>query len=145
MAPKVSIICKHGLLSIKDKKELLKLVIFTLSRFQNYYAGLSIKFVSLEEMIELNQTFRGKNYETDIISFPSDEIDPENRVRYLGDIAISYDVARKNAINGNIPVFEEIKFLVIHGILHLLGYSDDSEEGYQKMILLQKEILNVFK
>jgi probable rRNA maturation factor len=69
---------------------------------------------------ELNQRFRHKNKPTDVLSFP----------RPLGgDIAISVDIAAENAARYGHDVAEELKILVLHGMLHLAGYDHESDNG----------------
>ena len=69
---------------------------------------------------ELNRRFRRKNKPTDVLSFP----------RPLGgDIAISADIAAENATRYGHDVAEELKILVLHGMLHLAGYDHESDNG----------------
>ena len=69
---------------------------------------------------ELNRRFRRKNKPTDVLSFPR----PEG-----GDIAISADIARKNALLYGHTIAEELKILVLHGMLHLAGYDHETDNG----------------
>ena len=75
-----------------------------------------------------NKQFRHKTESTDVLSFPSGERgnDPG---RYLGDILISAETARANARRHGLRLEEEIKILVLHGLLHLLGYDHESDAG----------------
>jgi probable rRNA maturation factor len=69
---------------------------------------------------ELNRRFRRKNKPTDVLSFPRTE---------GGDIAISADIARKNAALYGHAVAEELKILILHGMLHLAGYDHETDNG----------------
>jgi probable rRNA maturation factor len=90
---------------------------------------------------ELNLQFLGIDASTDVLSFPSDEIDPETGNRYLGDIIISYPKALTQSQQAGHAVESELQLLVVHGCLHLLGY-DHAEEGEKrKMWAVQSEIL----
>jgi probable rRNA maturation factor len=90
---------------------------------------------------ELNLQFLGIDAPTDVLSFPSDEIDPETGNRYLGDIIISYPKALAQSQQAGHSAENELQLLVVHGCLHLLGY-DHAEEGEKrKMWAVQAEIL----
>lgn len=77
---------------------------------------------------QANSRFRGKRQATDVLSFP----DGENG--RLGDILISARRARKQAEAHGHPVEEEIKILVLHGLLHLLGYDHERDNGEMERI-----------
>jgi probable rRNA maturation factor len=81
---------------------------------------------------ELNRRFRKKNKPTDVLAFPM------NEEGVLGDIAISTETARRNAKRFGVSYEQEMKRLVIHGVLHLLGYDHGrkmrrAEENYQEL------------
>ncbi|MDX1931975.1 MAG: rRNA maturation RNase YbeY [Capsulimonadales bacterium] len=83
----------------------------------------------------LNRTWRGLDKPTDVLSWPQDEptpVSPE-RTDLLGDVVISLDTAERQAVARQWTIEEEISLLLIHGILHLLGYEDESEEGALRM------------
>lgn len=91
--------------------------------------SLVIAFVSDQKMRQLNSTFRGKNLTTDVLSFPFEtdefEIDQDN----LGDIAISLEQAARQAKENKLTFATEIKQLILHGILHLIGYDHETDNG----------------
>ena len=91
-----------------------------------------IIFVDDKKITELNKTYFNKIKPTNVISFPIKE---EN---YLGEIYISIDTAQKEAKEWNVSLFFEIMYLIIHGILHLLGYDDTDPEN--EKIMENKEI-----
>jgi len=74
----------------------------------------------------LNRRFRGKNKETDVLSFPADGFGPE---KIAGDLAIGIPVAQKQAVEHNHPLATEIKVLMLHGLLHLAGYDHETDTG----------------
>lgn len=74
---------------------------------------------------ELNRTFRGKNKATDVLSFPA----IENEEGIAGDLAISLDIARKQAAAFGHPLDEELRVLILHGVLHLAGYDHEVDHG----------------
>ena len=89
-------------------------------------------------MAELNARFRGKNRPTDVLSFPSDEAGTDNRV--TGDLAISLPALGRNALKYSVSENEELKRLVVHGILHLAGMDHGRGKG-RAMQSLQEDLL----
>lgn len=92
---------------------------------------------------KLNKEYRGIDRETDVISFAledNEEIKEEHRV--LGDIYISIDKAKSQAIEYGHSFKREICFLAVHGFLHLLGYDHMELEDEKVMFSRQEEILN---
>ena len=89
-------------------------------------AAVNILVTSNDELRELNRRFRGKDQPTDVLSFPAL---PELKPRYAGDIAISAEVAAQNARVLGHSAAEEIKVLILHGILHLRGYDHERDSG----------------
>jgi len=106
---------------------------------------LSIIVDDDEKLKELNRQFLGIDTATDVLSFPANEIDPETGRRYLGDIIISFSHAEKQAQDAGHSTAREIQLLVVHGILHLLGYDHADNKGKQKMWIIQEEILASLK
>ncbi len=80
------------------------------------------------EMASLNEQFRGKAGTTDVLSFPWNDVSPDGGER-LGDIAISLQKARAQAREFGHAVEEEIRILLLHGVLHLTGYDHESDDG----------------
>ena len=87
---------------------------------------INVLVTSSAEMKRLNRRFRGKDQPTDVLSFPAE---PDLRKNLAGEIAISADIATKNAQSlGHSPA-DEVKILVLHGVLHLRGYDHESDDG----------------
>ena len=87
---------------------------------------VNVRITSNEEMRRLNREFRRKNEPTDVLSFPSSlngKSDP------AGDIAISAEIAYANAGALGHPFEEELKILMLHGLLHLAGYDHENDKG----------------
>lgn len=105
---------------------------------------LGIQLITSERSRELNLKHRQKDKPTDVLSFPLDDVTlAKYDILPLGDIFICPDVALAQAKEHHIPEKEEMARLVIHGILHLLGYDHEkSPADEKKMIELQEEILN---
>jgi len=87
---------------------------------------INVLLTSSAEMKTLNRRFRGKDQPTDVLSFPAE---PELRKNLAGEIAISADIASKNAQSLGHSSADEVKILVLHGVLHLRGYDHESDDG----------------
>lgn len=85
---------------------------------------VGICLVEDREIRRLNRQFRGKDKATDVLSFPAGERDG-----YLGDIAISPATARRNARRYGRPLKDELRILLLHGVLHLLGHDHETDQG----------------
>jgi len=92
---------------------------------------LAIAFVDDAAMRELNRKFRRKNKTTDVLTFPGD--DPS----HLGDVVISVDQARRQAADEKHSLSTEIRYLVLHGILHALGYDHETDSGEMNALELR--------
>jgi probable rRNA maturation factor len=84
---------------------------------------LSVALVSDRRMRSLNRQFRGKDVATDVLSFPS----ADNG--FLGEIVIASGVTARQAREAGHPPATELKILALHGLLHLLGYDHEADEG----------------
>jgi probable rRNA maturation factor len=102
---------------------------------------LSVVIDGDELLRSLNLQFLGNDAPTDVLSFPADEVDPDTGENYIGDIIISFPRALAQAGQAGHPVEAEIQLLVIHGVLHLLGYDHATEEEKKEMWKLQRELL----
>jgi probable rRNA maturation factor len=103
---------------------------------------VSLALIDRETMRSLNQRYRGIDAPTDVLSFPmSDEKSFVPPVRLLGDVLVCPEVAAENATKLGHSLDEELSLLVVHGVLHLLGYSDESDEERKAMDARQKELL----
>jgi len=93
----------------------------------------SVAFISDRRMKELNGFFRGKDSTTDVLSFPHapDEFEPSEggTQNYLGDIVISVEQAQEQAKENKLALEDEIKQLILHGLLHLCGYDHETDDG----------------
>jgi probable rRNA maturation factor len=103
-------------------------------------AELSLALVENSEIQTLNAKYRKKDYPTDVLSFPVDEHSPAKE-RLLGDVVISIQKAREQAKQGRRSLDEEMMTLLIHGVLHLLGYDHErSAQEARIMTRLEKRI-----
>ena len=104
-------------------------------------SDITICFVSEVEIARLNLAFRGKKGPTDVLSFPADRgkkkriytEDAEStegaEKSYLGDIAIAPETARRYAKKNGRSLSNELRVLILHGVLHLLGYDHETDRG----------------
>ena len=96
-------------------------------------------FVDDEKILEVNNEYLGHDYYTDVITFDYDEDDVIN-----GDIVISLDTVRTNAEQFGKTYDDELHRVIIHGILHLLGYDHVTPEQERQMFGLQRQLLLTF-
>jgi probable rRNA maturation factor len=106
---------------------------------------ITLRLTDDEEMRQLNQTFRGEDKTTDVLSFNQDSLDPESGRTYLGDIVISIPQAEKQAESQGHSLTAECAFLAIHGTLHLLGYDHYDPAEKEQMWALQDQIFAYIK
>lgn len=105
-------------------------------------AGVAVCLVTDGEIARLNREYRGKPGPTDVLSFPAggssksngvaggeDTRDEPDAAFHLGDIAISPAAARRNARSLGRNVQEELRVLILHGVLHLAGYDHETDQG----------------
>jgi probable rRNA maturation factor len=113
---------------------------------------LGVVITTDDEVQYLNREYLGHDYKTDVISFAMSDgeeqdpgvlqfITPPERPRYLGDIAISYDRAAEQAPDYGHAPDVEVATLLIHGLLHLLGYDDTAEDAREVMHARQDALL----
>ena len=102
---------------------------------------LTIVLTDDRQLHELNRDFLGVDAPTDVLSFPSSELDPETGAAYLGDILISIPRATQQAQAAGHPVEAEAQLLVVHGVLHLLGYDHSNAEEKAQMWEEQAKVL----
>jgi probable rRNA maturation factor len=89
----------------------------------------------------LNRDWRGQDKATNVLSFPAPADVPGGELPFLGDIAIAYETLAREAGDEGKPVLHHLAHLVIHGVLHLLGYDHESDEEAETMEGLERTIL----
>lgn len=94
------------------------------SKAAHLRGALNVLVTSGQELRALNRRFRKKDKTTDVLSFP-----PMFNEGFAGDIAISADIAARNARQLGHTAADEVKILVLHGVLHLAGYDHESDGG----------------
>ena len=115
--------------------------VLNLSSSMNYF---DLMFVGLKKIKDLNLKFRNKNKTTDVISLAYNEpfAYQSKQINILGEVYIAYNVAIKQAKAYKHSLKREICFLVLHGLLHLIGYDHMNLDDEKKMFGLQEDILN---
>ena len=108
-----------------------------LRRLVRRSATLSIALVGAGAMAALNRRYRGKDYPTDVLSFPLDESIDGSPL--LGEVVISPAVAARNARRFGVAEQEELRKLLVHGILHVLGFDHETDGG--EMARLERRLL----
>lgn len=108
-------------------------------------AELSILLADDATVRELNQRYRDTDAATDVLSFAQSEGEafarPDGAAPHLGDIVISVDTAREQAAEYKLALHDEVAHLLVHGILHLLGYDHEQPDDAAAMRLQEDEIL----
>lgn len=124
-----------------DEKKLNILAKKILSEFDKLDQELSITYVDNESIREMNRQYLGKDDFTDVIAFNMED-DMEDNL--LGDVYISAEQARLQAGDFGADAVHELVRVTIHGILHVLGYEDDTPGKKQKMHRLEDKWLKVY-
>ena len=116
------------------------------------HAGVTVCLVSDAQIARMNETFRKKKGPTDVLSFPASQRRRPVRLgrrprkskdsEYLGDIAISPATARRYARKNGRRLPNELRVLILHGLLHLLGYDHETDRG--QMDRLEKKLRTRF-
>jgi probable rRNA maturation factor len=95
--------------------------------------AVSIVFVGARMMRALNSRYRKKDYPTDVLSFSYGDMKID-RIPFLGEIVISPEIAVRQAIRWGVCPEKELRKLLAHGILHLLGYDHETDRGQMNRI-----------
>lgn len=108
---------------------------------------LSVALVDIEEMTALNGQYRGKEGPTDVLSFPCDDpctVAEEGEEVAIGDVVIAPVIAEKQALDYGHTVEEELNLLLVHGVLHLLGYDHIDDEEAAAMQARERVLLEAW-
>jgi len=100
--------------------------------------SVTIVFVSDAAIKKLNRQFRGKNYSTDVLSFPTkaEDFESDNQ-SHLGEVVISVERAAAQAKENGLTFSNEVEQLILHGLLHLSGYDHDTDNGEMSRLELR--------
>ncbi len=97
---------------------------------------VSIVFVSDQEIKRINKSYRQIDKETDVLSF-------EGEGDSLGEIVIDYAQIKRQAKEFNRGINDELVFILVHGLLHLVGYDDKTEKSRLKMVKLGERFIRI--
>lgn len=105
-------------------------------------AELAILFTDDSAQRDLNKTYRGKDASTNVLSFPfGDTPLPANMPRPIGDISLAYETIMREAEDADIPPDAHLHHLIIHGLLHLLGYDHEDDAMASIMERMETRVL----
>jgi rRNA maturation RNase YbeY len=124
---------------LKDSKKYTDWIKKILISESHQFADISYVFCTDKYLLDLNKKFLGHNTYTDIISFDYSE---GNRIS--GEIYISTERVKENAQRYNVEFDTELKRVMAHGILHLVGYKDKTEEDQKVMRAKEDEKMDMF-
>jgi probable rRNA maturation factor len=103
---------------------------------------ISVVLSDDEHLRELNKHHRGMDKPTNVLSFPAARIKaPAGAPRILGDVVLAYETVQREAAEESKPIENHLSHLVVHGVLHLLGYDHEDEEEAEMMEARERQIL----
>jgi len=137
---------KLDLFTIKDaripSKKYFKNLIQIISNNQQKSIFVSIKCVKKNEMVHLNTFYRNINKETNVLAFPfQGPIVNQELKDFIGDLAICYETVIHESIQEKKPILYHFSHIIIHGILHLIGFNHFNDSSAKKMESLERKIL----
>jgi len=124
-------------LALKKVEEVVKEIV---SSEGKQLGEIGIIFERDEDLLKINKNFLQHNYFTDVITF-----DYNRKNKIMGDILISVDTVRRNAVKYNQDFMTEIIRVIIHGVLHLSGYEDKSDKDKQTVRAMEELYLCRYK
>ncbi|MBN2273206.1 MAG: rRNA maturation RNase YbeY [Bacteroidales bacterium] len=101
---------------------------------------IEIVLLKDHQLLEINRNYLGHNYYTDVITFSYNRKDIVK-----GDVLISVDSVKRNAIKFKQNLADELVRVIIHGVLHIIGYTDENRENREKMRIREDEYLKKYK
>lgn len=137
----ISLLIRKPFLPFISRSQILTIIDKTVEKvLSEDDIDIGILICSDEEIRKTNLQYRQIDRATDVLSFCSDEMDPDTGNRYLGDIIVSFESAFKQATFAGHDIQTEIAILLIHGFLHLLGFDHDTEIKKSQMWKMQFDI-----
>src|SRR5690606_4865875 len=139
MKPEIHILNENNYEFPEDIDDVIETTLSILN--QDNKISVNINLVNELEISELNKQFRGYSEPTDVLSFEAGVIDPETGKIILGDIVICIPFVEKQSTLLKNILNNEFKLMIIHGMLHLLGFDHDEEQSKSIMWNYQNKIL----
>jgi probable rRNA maturation factor len=142
--------CKLEIINLQKyypiDKNSIKKIVRNVLKFEKKDAELNVVFTDNKRIKEINKTFLGHNYATDVITFVYHEPSLHkvflNEGAITGEIIISVEMAKKLAQKHDCIVEGEIALYLVHGLLHLFGYDDKQKKDAKKMHQREGELLS---
>jgi len=137
---RVSLLNEYGKVDIPERK-IKEIIKFVLKEMEKDNSELSLVMCNNDYIHFYNKEYRNKDYPTDVLSF----VDGERigKITYLGDIIISIDKVESQSEEYGVSFEEEFSRLLVHGVLHLLGYDHEtSEEDEKVMMSIQDKLVD---
>lgn len=104
-------------------------------------AEIAVKLTDDGAIRALNRDWRGKDYATNVLSFPTPEMARAGGDPHLGDIAIAFETLEREAATEGKPLADHLAHLAVHGTLHLLGYDHEVTEEAEEMEAMERLVL----
>ena len=132
--------------NVENIDDLKKFIEYSIDKLELKNVMFNVIIINNDSIHKINKEYRKIDRPTDVITFAlednQDIVIPGLRV--LGDIYISYDKVKEQALEYNHSKKRELCFLGVHGLLHLLGYDHMNKEDEEKMFEMQKELLDSY-
>jgi len=148
-----------------DESEIAGICRFVLGEMQvNPMAELSVLCVDVEYMSSLHERWMGEKGPTDVLAFPMDDeliesgrqpdqggrgpgspAEPSDAPILVGDVVICPKVAERQALDHNVAIDDEMSLLVVHGVLHLLGFDHEDDDEAAAMEKRERELMARFR
>jgi len=126
-----------------DPARLIELIRFALGAEKAHgYWVVAVVLTSDKELRALHRDFMGNDVETDVMTFPT--ADEHGHDAHGGEIVISVDRAADQAPEFGLTPWEEVRFLALHGVMHLLGWDDHADDERSSMLARQRELIDKF-
>ena len=119
---------------VKVERRFIRKIVKETLKKEKKSGEVSLVLAGNEYVKEMNLKYRSVNRETDVLAFPMDE-------EILGDIVISVEKVQEQAVSYRQSFEEEMARIIIHGVLHLLGYNDSNKHESKRMHARQEQIL----
>lgn len=126
--------------SLQNRVRLKKFIESIFKKEKKKIQGLNYVFCTDEELLEINRQYLNHDYYTDIVSFELSKKDEPAE----GDIYISIDRIRDNALSLGEPLYKEVHRVIFHGALHLCGYKDKTKSQSLGMRNKEEEYLSLY-